>query len=122
MAAHTNTIVLATGSVVLPLRHPLHTAKAAASVSQLSGGRLVLGIASGARPDEFPAFGVDFEQRSPLFRENLRVLRTVLPEEIPVEQSPYGELLGTADLVPKPSNPLALQETGHSDKRQDSKA
>ena len=117
MAAHTDTIVLATGSIVLPLRHPLHTAKAAASVARLSGSRLVLGIASGDRPVEFPAFGVDFEQRSPLFRENLRVLRTVLAEEFPVVQSPYGELLGTADLVPKPSTPLALLVTGHSGQR-----
>jgi alkanesulfonate monooxygenase SsuD/methylene tetrahydromethanopterin reductase-like flavin-dependent oxidoreductase (luciferase family) len=39
------------------LRHPLHTAKAAARVDQLTGGRLVLGVASGDRPAEFPAFG-----------------------------------------------------------------
>ncbi|WP_234815094.1 LLM class flavin-dependent oxidoreductase, partial [Noviherbaspirillum denitrificans] len=50
IAAQTREIALATGSIVLPLRHPLHTAKAAASVDQLSGGRLVLGLASGDRP------------------------------------------------------------------------
>ena len=59
IAAQTRTIALATGSIILPLRHPLHTAKAAASVDQLTGGRLVLGVASGDRPVEFPAFGVD---------------------------------------------------------------
>ena len=71
IAAQTRTIALATGSIVLPLRHPLHTAKAAASVDQLSGGRLVLGVASGDRPVEFPAFGVDYDGRDALFRENL---------------------------------------------------
>ncbi|WP_230427058.1 LLM class flavin-dependent oxidoreductase [Cupriavidus yeoncheonensis] len=35
---------------MLPLRHPLHTAKAAAGVDQLKGGRLVPGIASGDAP------------------------------------------------------------------------
>lgn len=47
IAAQTRTIPLATGSIILPLRHPLHTAKAAASVDRLSGGRLVLGVVLG---------------------------------------------------------------------------
>ena len=119
IAAQTREIALATGSLVLPLRHPLHTAKAAASVDQLSGGRLVLGIASGDRPVEFPAFGVDFEQRSALFRENLNVIRTVLTEEFPTLRSSYGELYGTADLVPKPTGRLPMLVTGHSGQRLD---
>ncbi|MUG95169.1 LLM class flavin-dependent oxidoreductase [Scytonema sp. UIC 10036] len=44
IAAHTHTITLATGSIIFPQRHPLHLAKAAASVDRLSGGRLVMGI------------------------------------------------------------------------------
>jgi luciferase-type oxidoreductase len=114
IAAHTKAIALATGALVLTLRHPLHAAKAAASVDRLSGGRLVLGIASGDRPVEFPAFGVDFDQRSALFRENVRVIRTVLAEEFPKIQSSYGALTGTADLVPKPITPLPMLVTGHS--------
>jgi luciferase-type oxidoreductase len=114
IASHTQSIALATGALVLLLRHPLHTAKAAASVDQLSGARLVLGIASGDRPVEFPAFGVNFEQRSELFRENLRVIRTVLTEEFPTIHSSYGDLVGTADLVPKPSGQIPMLVTGHS--------
>src|SRR4029079_1702567 len=89
IAAQTPTIALATGSIILPLRHPLHTAKAAASVDRLSGRRLVLGVASGDRPVEFPAFGVAFEKRDALFRENLRVLRQVLEEDFPELHSHY---------------------------------
>ncbi|MDZ4872255.1 MAG: Alkanal monooxygenase alpha chain [Chroococcidiopsis cubana SAG 39.79] len=59
LAACTNKITLATGSAVFTLRHPLDLAKAAASIDQLSGGRLVLGVASGDRPVEFPAYGID---------------------------------------------------------------
>ena len=59
---------LPTGSLILPLRHPVHTAKAAASSDLLSGGRLVLGLASGDRPVEFPAFGVDLGTRGERFR------------------------------------------------------
>jgi luciferase-type oxidoreductase len=114
VAAHTRTIALATGSIVLPLRHPLHTAKAAASVDQLSGGRLVLGVASGDRPVEFPAFGVDYEDRGALFRENLGVVREVLADEFPTIHSTYGVLTGAADLVPKPVGKLPILVTGYS--------
>lgn len=114
VAAHTRTIALATGSIVLPLRHPLHTAKAAASVDQLSGGRLVLGVASGDRPVEFPAFGVDYEDRGVLFRENLGVVRGALADEYPTVHSTYGVLSGAADLVPKPVSKLPILVTGSS--------
>jgi luciferase-type oxidoreductase len=114
IAAHTRTIALATGSIVLPLRHPLHVAKAAASVDQLSGGRLVLGVASGDRPVEFPAFGVDIERRAVLFREYFDVIRHVLEREYPALRSDAGVLTGNADLVPKPLGRLPMLVTGHS--------
>ena len=113
IAAHTQQIALATGSIVLPLRHPLHTAKAAASVDQLSGGRLLLGVASGDRPVEFPAFGVDLEQRGSVFRENLRVIRQVLESSFEPLSSPYGLMAG-ADVIPKPVRRLPILVTGSS--------
>lgn len=114
IAAHTQTIALATGSLVLPLRHPLHVAKAAASVDQLSGGRLVLGVASGDRPVEFPAFGVDIERRAVLFREHFEVIRRVLEHGYPTLKSTAGVLTGSADLVPKPLGRLPMLVTGNS--------
>lgn len=114
IAAQTRTISLATGSIILPVRHPLHTAKAAASIDQLTRGRFVLGVASGDRPIEFPAFGIDPDERDMLFRENLRVIREVLADEFPTVQSSYGTLFGTADLVPKPVGRLPILVTGSS--------
>jgi luciferase-type oxidoreductase len=114
IAAHTQGIALATGSIVLPLRHPLHVAKAAASVDRLSGARLVLGLASGDRPVEFPAFGVDLEQRAALFQENFQVVRHVLETEFPQLQTSSGVLTGAADVVPKPIGRLPMLVTGHS--------
>lgn len=113
IAAQTQRIALATGAIVLPVRHPLHTAKAAASVDQLSGGRLLLGIASGDRPVEFPAFGVDAEQRGHAFRENLRVMRLALEQSFPAISSCYGSVAG-ADLVPKPVRRIPLLVAGSS--------
>ena len=114
IAAQTRSIALATGSIILPVRHPLHTAKAAASIDQLTHGRFVLGVASGDRPIEFPAFGIDPDDRDILFRENLRVIRAVLANESPVVQSVYGTLFGTADLLPKPRGRLPILVTGSS--------
>ena len=114
IAAQTRTIALATGSIILPVRHPLHTAKAAASIDQLTRGRFVLGVASGDRPIEFPAFGIDPDERDMLFRENLRVIRKVLADEFPTVQSSYGTLFGAADVVPKPSGRLPIMVTGNS--------
>jgi luciferase-type oxidoreductase len=114
IAAQTHTISLATGSIVLTLRHPLHVAKAAASVDQLSAGRLVLGVASGDRPVEFPAFGVDIERRAALFRERFEIIRRVLETEFPVLKSLSGMLAGNADLVPKPIGRLPMLVTGNS--------
>jgi len=101
VAAQTREIALLTGAVVLPLRHPLHTAKAAASIDHLSGGRLILGVASGDRMIEFPVFGVDFESRGDLFRENLKVMLDVWANLFPYQASSYG-LMSEADVVPKP--------------------
>jgi luciferase-type oxidoreductase len=114
IAAHTREIALATGSIVLPLRHPVHTAKAAASLERLTNGRLVMGVASGDRPVEFPAFNVPYEKRGELFRENFGVVRTVLVQSFPRIDSSYGGLAGTADLVPKPAAWLPMLVTGYS--------
>jgi luciferase-type oxidoreductase len=99
--AATHSIALATGAIVLPLRQPLDVAKAAASADNLSGGRLVLGVASGDRPVEFPAYGRSFEQRGELFRAALTYIQRALGESFPEIQSPFGRLRG-ADLIPKP--------------------
>lgn len=100
VAAITRSVALVTGAIVLPLRHPLHVAKAAASVDRLSGGRFVLGVATGDRPAEAVAFGLDPEERGARFREHFRVLRGAWTA--PSSVFPPG-LAGTGlDLVPKP--------------------
>jgi luciferase-type oxidoreductase len=113
IAAHTHTIALAT-TVVLPLRHPLHVAKAAASLDQLSGARLVLGTLAGDRPPEFLALGVDIEYRAALFRERFEFVRRVLETEFPIMKSSPGTLTGHTDLVPKPIARLPMLVSGNS--------
>ncbi|NKE36679.1 LLM class oxidoreductase [Natronococcus sp. JC468] len=115
VAAHTDEIALGTSSVVLPLRHPLHVAKSAATVDRLSDGRLVMGVASGDRDPEYPAFGVDRENRGELFRESVAALRTVWTEDYPELEDRWGSLEGELDVVPKPTaGTIPLLPTGNS--------
>ncbi|WP_432382187.1 TIGR03571 family LLM class oxidoreductase [Duganella sp. P38] len=75
LAGITKRILLGTAAVVLPLREPVLTMKAAATVQALSNGRLLLGAASGDRPVEYPIFGKDFDARGAAFREQIAQLR-----------------------------------------------
>ncbi|MEM9777162.1 MAG: LLM class flavin-dependent oxidoreductase, partial [Chloroflexota bacterium] len=75
LAGSTKKIALGTASVILPLRHPAHVAKAAASADVLSNGRLILGIASGDRPQEYPALNYPFEERSYRFQDSFEYIR-----------------------------------------------
>ncbi|WP_405591267.1 LLM class oxidoreductase [Streptomyces sp. NBC_01190] len=101
LGACTGSITLGTASIALPLRHPLHTAKAASTVDRLSGGRLLLGVATGDRLIGFPAFGQDSETRDERFPESLAYFRAVLEQRFPEVDSPLGRTHGT-DLLPKP--------------------
>jgi len=103
LAAATRSIALGTTGIVLPTREPMYLAKQAASVDQLSGGRLVLGLSSGDRQSDYPMLGIDFESRGERYRDAYAVLRTLTEERFPKFRSTrFGGSEGTLDLVPKP--------------------
>lgn len=113
LAGQTSRIGLGVGSIVLPLRHPAHVAKAAASVDLLSGGRLLLGVASGDRPAEYPAMNLGFADRGQRFRDAFDYIRGV-GAPWPAFDNVYGSPRGV-DLLPKPVGPrLPLLITGGS--------
>lgn len=103
LSALTTQISLGTAAIVLPLRHPLHAAKSAASVDQLSGGRFLFGVASGSRANEFAAFGRNEEQRGESFREAFTVIRSVLGDENAHIETSFGTVRGL-DVLPKPTH------------------
>jgi probable F420-dependent oxidoreductase len=74
-AAATSRIRLATGIYLLPLRHPLLTARAACTLQDVSGGRFVLGVGAGWLEEEFDALGVPFGDRASRLEEALAVVR-----------------------------------------------
>jgi luciferase-type oxidoreductase len=114
LAARTERIALGVASVVLPLRHPAHVAKAAASADVLSGGRVILGIASGDRPEEYPALALPFEDRGVRFRASLDYVER-MRETAPAFDNAYGSPGGGMDMLPKPAGrKLPLIITGGS--------
>ncbi|HTW89264.1 MAG TPA: LLM class flavin-dependent oxidoreductase [Candidatus Binataceae bacterium] len=76
-AAVTHRVRLATTIVVGPLRNTATLAKTAATVDALSGGRLVLGLAVGAREDDYQVAKIDYRQRGRIFTDQLASLRTL---------------------------------------------
>ncbi len=114
LAARTRRISLATGSAIFSLRHPIDLAKAASTIDQLSGGRLVMGIASGDRPVEFPAYGLEHSERGEHFAEAVSYFRQLLQKEEKTITSTLGHLSG-AQLLPKPATGnIPLLVTGSS--------
>jgi len=71
-AAVTERIRLMTDILIAPLRNNTPVlAKQAASLDNISGGRLVLGLAAGIRDDDFKASGVDYAARGRILDEQL---------------------------------------------------
>ncbi len=100
LAAKTERVALATGSAIFSLRHPIDLAKMATTIDHLSGGRLVLGIASGDRPVEFPAYGIDMDTRGERFAEAVSWFRQLIAEGRPAINGTLGTMNGV-DFLPK---------------------
>ena len=77
LAAHTKTMKLATGVLLLPQHEPLLLAKQLASVDVLSGGRLVVGIGVGGIEQEARAIGAPMQERGSRADDYLRAMIAV---------------------------------------------
>ncbi|MEM9329668.1 MAG: LLM class flavin-dependent oxidoreductase, partial [Bacteroidota bacterium] len=110
----TQTIALASGSIILPLRHPVHTAKSIASLQALSGGRMIMGIASGDRPIEYPAFAQDIHNRTELFQDSFHYLKALSGDFPNYQSKHFGQVYGNIDLLPKHEHQTSYLVTGHS--------
>lgn len=80
-AGATEDIQLATSIVAGPLRNSTMLAKKAATLDVLSDGRFTLGIALGARQDDYEAVGADFGSRGRRFTKQLKELRNVWEDD-----------------------------------------
>ena len=81
LAGLTNTIKLGAGVLILPYRPKLPTAKLIATIQELSGERLILGVGTGWMDAEFRALGVPRSNRGKLTDEMLDFLQTCFSQD-----------------------------------------
>ncbi|HVA81954.1 MAG TPA: TIGR03619 family F420-dependent LLM class oxidoreductase [Candidatus Binataceae bacterium] len=87
LAGATEHIRLGVSVLVLPYRPAVLTAKQIATIQELSGGRMILGVGVGWMKPEFEALGVDMKKRGALATETLRVIRHLFDNP---EPAPFG--------------------------------
>jgi probable F420-dependent oxidoreductase len=100
-AALTDRIRLGTAVLLTPLRSPVHLAKSLATLDQLSGGRLDVGIGLGGNPKVYPAFGISAARRVARFNEGLRLTRALWTEPRVTFAGEFWQLENAA-MEPKP--------------------
>lgn len=77
VGAHTTSLHLATGILILPQRNPVVLAKEVATLDALTEGRVILGIGVGWLEEEFDALGVPFGERGARTDEHVAVMRAL---------------------------------------------
>lgn len=115
LAATTDRVEIGPLVAALPFHNPAVLAKKAATVDEISAGRLVFGIGAGWNRFEFDAFGLPFDRRVDRFAESFTIIRTLLAKgEIDFEGEFYT--LRECELLPRPTRsggpPLLIGSNG----------
>ena len=100
-AACTSTLRLGCTVFVTTLHTPVHLAKSLASLDQLSGGRLEVGIGSGGPRRPFAAFGISAMRWLPRFTEGVALMKALWTEPSVTFDGEFWQLKDTA-MEPKP--------------------
>ncbi|MEE3326393.1 MAG: TIGR03619 family F420-dependent LLM class oxidoreductase [Myxococcota bacterium] len=93
-AAHSRTLKLGSGIILLPQRNPVVLAKELAGVDVLSGGRLLFGVGAGYVPREFETLGIPYAERGARMTEHIEVIRTLWTEERPTFDGRFTRISG----------------------------
>ncbi len=114
IAASTNRIAIGPLVACTSFHNPAMLAKLAATVDEISGGRLVLGLGAGWNETEYRAYGFPFDQRVSRFAEAFTIIRSLLRDG---RVDFAGQFYSARDceLVPRPRSggpPLLVGSTG----------
>jgi probable F420-dependent oxidoreductase len=105
LAAITKRVQIGVACLVMPTRNPIYAAKQAATLDQLTDGRLILGVGLGSKAtyasNEFEVFGVPFSKRAPLTDEYIEAMQAIWTQPL---ASYSGEHIAfkDAEIFPKP--------------------
>lgn len=107
LAATTSRIRLGTNVYILPLRHPLQTARTVVTVDRLSQGRVILGAGVGWLEEEFDYVGVPFRDRGRRADATIAVLRRLWSDDV-VEVDNEHFSFGPVRFRPRPVRPAGI--------------
>jgi probable F420-dependent oxidoreductase len=102
IAGWTARIGLGTSIVLVPLHNPIHLAKEVATLQELSGGRVTLGVGMGWHRDEFEFMGVEFEGRGRRADEAIGLMRALWNGEHDFEGQYWSFHHATSEPHPSP--------------------
>ncbi len=114
IAASTHRIRLATNIYILPLRHPLQTARSVVTLDRVSGGRVTLGIGVGWLEDEFDYLGLNFASRGRRTDAAISAIRRLWREdviEVHDEHFDFGPVKFNPKPLQQPSIPIEVGGT-----------
>jgi alkanesulfonate monooxygenase SsuD/methylene tetrahydromethanopterin reductase-like flavin-dependent oxidoreductase (luciferase family) len=81
IATRTSRIKIGTAVQVLPLCHPLRIAEEAATVDQISHGRLIFGVGRSGFPRTYQAYGIPYAESQERFAETLDIIQRAWTED-----------------------------------------
>lgn len=114
VAARTDRITLGPLVSCTAYRNPALLARAAATVDEISGGRLVLGVGGGYFESEFDAFGIGADRKVDRFEEAVRIITGLLREGVAVFDGEHYRVDVELDLPqPRPGGPPILIGAAH---------
>jgi probable F420-dependent oxidoreductase len=116
VASVTERVRLGTSVIVLPMRHPLPLAKELATLQNLSGGRLILGVGVGWLEPEFAALGVQFNERGRRMDEGIAMMRAVWSQDpVSFDAKYIPAKIKDMTMLPQPIRPIPMWHGSRSE-------
>jgi probable F420-dependent oxidoreductase len=110
-------LLIGTGICLLIQRDPIHTAKEAASVDVISGGRFLFGVGGGWNREEMADHGTKFETRWKVLRERVEAIKAIWTgdeAEYHGEMVDFGPMWAWPKPLQRPHPPVLLGGNGEN--------
>jgi alkanesulfonate monooxygenase SsuD/methylene tetrahydromethanopterin reductase-like flavin-dependent oxidoreductase (luciferase family) len=101
LAAEADGLWVGTNLILLPLHNPVEVAEIGAFLDVITGGRFLLGVGLGYRPEEFAIFGVPMAERVSRLVEGVEIIRRLWTEDAVVHHGRHWRLDGVT-IRPRP--------------------
>ncbi len=101
LAAEAEGLWIGTNLILLPLHNPVELAETGAFLDVITGGKFLLGVGLGYRPEEFQMFGVPMTERVSRFTEAVEIIRRLWSEERVTHSGRHWQF-SDATIAPRP--------------------